>query len=131
MARIDRRIFKSKIVEARASFGPTHDIRGAFFRQPREVAFPEGAVQSVQISFECQYVSAIAQLQTGDTFSVEGYGSFRFLRELLPGGDESGLTVIELGEKRSSDVPISDVLITEAGDVLTTEDGDTLTLEEP
>lgn len=99
MARIDRRIFKSKIVEALASFGSTEDIRGAFFQQYREINLPGGSVSGVGISFECQYVPAIAALAVGDPFTVEGYGTYRFLRELIPGGDESGLTVIELGEE--------------------------------
>lgn len=52
----------------------------------------------VGVSFECQYDDDIAQLQLGDAIVIEDYGSFRFLRELQPGGDESGHTIIELGE---------------------------------
>lgn len=98
MARIDRRIFKSQIVRALANFGSTHDIQGAFFQQPREINMPGGAIMGIGISFECQWVEAIEQLALNDAFEVEGYGTYRFLRELIPGGDESGLTVIELGE---------------------------------
>lgn len=98
MAWADRRIFKSRIVEALATFGDTQDVRGAFFDQPREVVVAVGNLQSVGISFECRYVPEIGELQLNDPFTVEGYGTFRFLRELLPGGDESGLTIIELGE---------------------------------
>lgn len=57
-----------------------------------------GEVMGVGISFECHYTPAIASLMTGDAFTVDGE-AFRFLRELLPGGDESGLTIIELGTK--------------------------------
>lgn len=98
MAWADRRIFRSRVVEALATFGDTQDVRGAFFQQPREITLPGGAVMAVGLSFECRYVPEIGELQNGDPFAVEGYGTYRFLRELLPGGDESGLTIIELGE---------------------------------
>lgn len=98
MAWADRRIFRSRVVEALATFGDTQDVRGAFFQQPREVNMPGGSVMSIGLSFECRYVPEIANLAIGDPVTVEGYGTFRFLRELIPGGDESGLTVIELGE---------------------------------
>lgn len=98
MAWADRRIFRSRVVEALATFGDTEGIRGAFFQQPREVNMPGGSVMSIGLSFECRHVPEIANLVINDPFTVDGYGTFRFLRELIPGGDESGLTVIELGE---------------------------------
>lgn len=98
MAWADRRIFRSRIVEAFATFGDTQDVRGAFFSQPREVTLPGGNVMGIGLSFECRYVPEIADLAINDPFTVDGYGTYRFLRELLPGGDESGLTIIELGE---------------------------------
>ena len=98
MAWADRRIFRSRVVEALATFGDTQEIRGAFHLQPREVSLPGGNVMHVGISFDCKYVPEIGELQLNDPFTVEGYGTYRFLRELLPGGDESGLTIIELGE---------------------------------
>lgn len=99
MAWADRRIFRSRIVEALATFGDTEDIRGAFHQQPREIEMPGGALMHVGLSFDCRYVPEIANLAINDPVTVEGYGTFRFLRELLPGGDESGLTIIELGEQ--------------------------------
>lgn len=98
MAWADRRIFRSRVVEALATFGDTQDIRGAFFQQPREVNLPGGTIMSIGLSFECRYVPEIANLEVGDPVTIDGYGSYRFLRELIPGGDESGLTVVELGE---------------------------------
>lgn len=95
----DARIFKQPIVRAEGLFG-THSVEGAFFAEPREIDLAGGGVQAVSISFECQYVPAIAELHEGDDFAVDDYGTFRFLREILPGGDESGLTIIELGTKR-------------------------------
>jgi hypothetical protein len=95
----DARIFKQPIVRAEGSFG-THIVEGAFFAEPREVEVTGGAVMGVAISFECQYDARLAELAEGDDFTVDSYGTFRFLRELLPGGDESGLTIIELGSKR-------------------------------
>lgn len=97
MSRVDRRIFRSKIVRALASFGDTQDVAGAFFKQPREIELAGGALQSVAISFECHYVDELADLAEGDPFTVDGV-TYRYIREVLPGGDESGLTIIELGE---------------------------------
>lgn len=94
----DRRIMRSRIVQAFATMGGTSQIQGAFFQQPREIPMPGGAVQTVGITFECRYIPEIQTMITGDAVVIEGYGTFRFLRELLPGGDESGLTIIELGE---------------------------------
>lgn len=99
MQKIDARIFKSPIVEALASFGSTENLAGAFHAEPREIVLPGGDVMFVGISFECQYIDEIGELIENADFTVEGYGTYRFLRELQPGGDESGLTTIELGEK--------------------------------
>lgn len=99
MAAVDRRIFASPIVEALASFGETTGIAGAFHRKPREISLPGGDIQAITLSFDCHYVDELAQLEHGDDFTIEGEGTFRFLREVIPGGDESGLTIIELGEK--------------------------------
>lgn len=98
MRRIDRRVFSSRINKAVASFGSTENIAGTFFSQPREVLTVGGSFADVSLSFDCQYVPEIATLETGDDFVIEDIGTFRFLREVLPGGDESGLTIIELGE---------------------------------
>jgi hypothetical protein len=97
MRRVDARIYRSAIVRAVATFG-TGERNGAFFSKPREVPMPGGAIMSVGISFECQYDDDIGQLQPGDAFTVEDYGTYHFKRELLPGGDESGRTIIELYE---------------------------------
>ena len=43
--------------------------------------------------------AAIADLAENQEVTVVGVGTFRFLCELLPGGDESGLTIIELGSR--------------------------------
>lgn len=96
MRRVDARIFRSPIVKAELTFG-THTIIGAFIDQPRELVLPEGGIAAIGISFECQYDPAIAGLAEHDVVGVTGYGLFRFLREMLPGGDESGLTILELG----------------------------------
>jgi hypothetical protein len=97
MRRVDARIHRSKIVRAVAYFG-TSQIPGVFFDKPREVAMPGGAIMGIGISFECTYDEDIATLALNDQVVVDDYGSFRFLRELQPGGDESGKTIIELGE---------------------------------
>lgn len=97
MRRIDARIYRSWIVKAVATIG-TAEISGAFFSKAREITMPGGNVMGIGISFECQYDAAIGQLELNELISIDDYGSFRFLRELIPGGDESGKTVIELGE---------------------------------
>jgi hypothetical protein len=97
MARVDARIYASQIVRAVMIFG-TSELPGAFFRKPREVALAGGQVMGVGISFECQWTNEIGNLTREDHVTVENEGTFRFLRELEPWGDESGKTVIELGE---------------------------------
>lgn len=97
MRRVDARIHRSKIVRAVAYFG-TSAIPGIFFDKPREVPMPGGAVMGIGISFECTYDDDIATLAQNDHITVDDYGTYRFLRELQPGGDESGKTIIELGE---------------------------------
>ncbi len=96
MATIDARIFGSRIAGDQLEFG-TNVLRGKFIRQPREVEMPGGGLRVVQLTFECRYDSDIASLAIGDEVTVQGWGNFRFLGELIPGGDESGFTVIELG----------------------------------
>jgi hypothetical protein len=98
MRRVDARIYHSRVVRAVARFG-TSEITGAYFQKPREVILPGGGVQTVGLSFECQHVPAIADLIEGDEISIDDYGTFRFLHELLPGGDESGRTIMVLGEQ--------------------------------
>jgi len=97
MASVDARIFKSKVVQDVLLIGSTR-IEGAFFEQPRELSLPGADIQAVQLSFECRYESKIGNLENGDIVTIEGHGRYRFKREVLPGGDESGITVIELGE---------------------------------
>lgn len=100
MTRVDARIHRSRIVRAVATFG-TSDLQGAFFLEPREISMPGGNIQGVGISFECTYDDDIASLVEGDPITIDDYGTFRFLREVQPGGDESGHTIIELGEPTS------------------------------
>lgn len=96
MRRIDARIYQSRIVKAIALIG-TEPLAGAYFSEAREIEMPDGSLRGVQQSFECQYVPIIATLVRGDIIAIDDYGEFRFLREMQPGGDESGKTVIELG----------------------------------
>lgn len=96
MARVDARILRSRIADSTAVFAG-REVTGAFSRKSREVPLPDGGVLSVAISFDCQYVEEIGLLLTDDIVPVDGV-DYRFLRELVPGGDESGLTIVELGE---------------------------------
>ena len=84
----------------------SHEIRGVFNRAYREIELPNGNVAGLDLSFDCQYVAAIGELSVNDEIEIfaenelgarRSLGRYRFLRELIPGGDESGLTIIELG----------------------------------
>ena len=97
MRRVDARIFNSRIIKDVLIIGSTR-ISGAFTRAARELVMPGGAVEGVAISFDCQYPSIVGQLEEGAIVTIEGHGRFRFLRELPPGGDHSGLVVLDLGE---------------------------------
>lgn len=97
MRRMDQRIYSSRIVHAVLRFG-TSELQGAFFAKPREVFIAGVGMQGVGISFECQYDDDIASLSVLDEVSIDDYGTFLFRRELQPGGDESGKTIIELAE---------------------------------
>jgi hypothetical protein len=99
MRRTDARIYRSRIVRAVGNFGVVDGVEGAFFEKPREVDLPGGGVMSIGISFECQYREEFAGLAAEQLVEIDER-RFRFLRELLPGGDESGKTVIELGQLR-------------------------------
>lgn len=98
MAVFDRRILRSRIVKDLADFGTATGVEGAFHMQPRVIELPHGGVVGVALSFDTRASNEISQLQLNDPFTIQGHGTYRFLRELVPGGDESGLTIIELGE---------------------------------
>ncbi len=91
----DRRIFAMPIVRELATFG-SHRVHGAFTAALREISLPGGALQAAGISFECPYAPEIGELSPGDEIAIASYGVLRFVREVVPGGDESGLTVLEL-----------------------------------
>lgn len=97
MKRMDARIYRSKVVRAIANFGVVDGVEGAFFSKPREVPLPGGSVMGIGISFECQYREEFASLAAESLVEIEEV-RYRFLRELQPGGDESGHTIILLGE---------------------------------
>lgn len=97
MRRMDKRIYGSRIVHSILRFG-TSELQGAFFSKPREVLVAGVGIQGVGISFECQYDDDIATLASLDEVTVDDYGTLLFRRELQPGGDESGKTIIELAE---------------------------------
>lgn len=95
-ARMDARIDNSRIGYMLLLGGSTR-IPGHFFREPRLVESRAGNAQGVDLSFDCQYVAAIGALSSGDAVEIEDVGRFRFLNEVDPGGDDSGMTTIVLG----------------------------------
>jgi hypothetical protein len=96
MKRMDERIFRSR-AGGDIAIVNSEEIAGAFWNKARDVTLASGEVVGLAISFDCHYVPVIGELATNDQIEVQGYGAFRFLRELVPGGDESGLTILELG----------------------------------
>lgn len=96
MKRMDARIFRSRAGGDVAVINGV-DVQGAFFKKARDVSLASGEVIGLAISFDCHYDPVIAELAINDVIEITEQGTFRFLRELVPGGDESGLTILELG----------------------------------
>lgn len=93
MKRVDARIDNSRIGDV-LILGPIR-ISGHFFDTPREGL--SGEVQATALSFDCQFQPAIGRLGAGAQVEIEGHGKYRFLNELVPGGDDSGMTTLVLG----------------------------------
>lgn len=74
----------------------TNEIVGAFNKGHREIEMRDGSIAALDISFDCQIADWIAALGEGDPVTVEGT-SYRFVRRIPDGGDETGLVIIELG----------------------------------
>lgn len=98
MKRVDARIDRSRIGDL-LLVGST-GIKGHFFSQPREALGADGTVNAIAISFDCQYQAVIGTLSAGSLVEIEGHGRFRFLNELIPGGDDSGMTTLVLGAQK-------------------------------
>lgn len=96
MKRMDARIFRSRAGGDVAVINGKK-INGAFFGKPRELFRANGEMLALALSFDCHYVPTIGELAPNDVIEIKGYGNYRFLREFVPGGDESGKTIIELG----------------------------------
>lgn len=76
----------------------TSDVTGKFFRRYREVALPNGQIAGLDLSFDCNVSDEVLALVEDDEVEIDGT-TYRFCRHVPPGGDESGLVVLEL--KRS------------------------------
>lgn len=92
---MSRRIYASAL-GATARWG-TSEKRGAFFSKPRELEVNGQSIISAAISFDTQYDDDVAQLEINDPIEIVGEGMFRFMRELQPGGDDTGNTTLILG----------------------------------
>lgn len=100
MPEIDALIF-DKIGEV-GVFGE-HEAVGVFSNKYREIEYSNGTIVGLDISFDCQWQSWMADLTEGDAVTIQYPGSdkasesYRFIRRVPVKGDESGLTVMELG----------------------------------
>lgn len=94
--RASARIYGSRLGNT-ARWGTT-EKRGAFFSKPRELEVNGQAILSAGLSFDMTYDDDVAQLDPDDLITIDGEGTFRFLRELQPGGDDSGNTTLVLGK---------------------------------
>jgi hypothetical protein len=92
---LDGRVFGSRIGDAML-IGSTR-IEGAFFDVPRDLELPNGSIRALALSFDCHYDASIGRLSAGDLVQIEGRGRYRFMSEVIPGGDHSGKTTVELG----------------------------------
>ena len=77
-----------------ATIGTT-EVKGKFFRRYREVALPDGQIAGLDLSFDCNVSATVLALQEDDEVEIDGT-AYRFCRHVPPGGDESGLVVLEL-----------------------------------
>lgn len=84
----------------------SNEAPGILNKSYREIEYPSGFVVGLAISFDCTWADWMATLTEGDEVSAHGLneagsevdlGSFRFVRRIPPGGDESGLVILELG----------------------------------
>jgi len=79
------------------------EVLGKFFNRYRELDYSNGTTVGLSISFDCQWQDFMADLEEGDTITIKYRGtdkadeSYRFLRRIPPGGDESGKVTLELG----------------------------------
>jgi hypothetical protein len=96
MAAVDARILKSPVVRDIMRIG-SYEVPGVFFAEPREIPLAGGSVMGVEYSFDCRWEKKISNLSEQDLVTIVGFGRLRFLREVVPGGDSSGMTTIELG----------------------------------
>lgn len=86
----------TRAAQAFALFGENITIQGSYYAHPRDVKLPSGRIERIARSFECRHVQQLGELDAGEPIEVQGFGLFSFVRELVPGGDEAGRTVIEL-----------------------------------
>lgn len=80
-----------------------NEAAGIFSNKYREIEYPNGTIVGLDISFDCQWQAFMGSLAEGDAVTITYPGtdraseSYRFLRRLPATGDESGLTIMELG----------------------------------
>jgi len=90
-------------ISGEAAVMGSNEVLGKFFKRYREIAYPNGTVVGLDISFDCQWQSFMSALAEGDTITIKYRDTdkedetYRFLRRIPPEGDQSGKVTLELG----------------------------------
>lgn len=76
-------------------------IKGIFYNRYHEFTLSDNTVVGFEIAFHCQFVNELLELEENDEIEIfaddESLGIFFFRRRVPTHGDESGLTILELG----------------------------------
>jgi GrpB-like predicted nucleotidyltransferase (UPF0157 family) len=99
MKTVDAKIYAA--IGELAHIGSTN-VPGIFSKKYLEVQLENGTVAGLAISFSCQYDDVVAALTAGtniDVLNQDGVvmGTYKFIRHVPPGGEESGRVHLELG----------------------------------
>lgn len=82
------------------------EVPGVFINRPREVEHTDGTFIGLNISFDCQMIDRVKNLERGtlvkiiakdDEDNERKLGTYTFQRRFPDQGDESGLVILELG----------------------------------
>ena len=82
------------------------EVPGVFINRPREIEMTDGTFVGLSISFDCQMIEKVQNLERGalvkiigndDEGNTQPLGTYTFQRRVPEQGDESGLVILELG----------------------------------
>jgi len=77
------------------------EVKGIFTKRYREIEGRDGSIVGLDISFDCQHQAFMDDLAPGDTITIkvaddDAGVDYKFRRQLVRRGDESGLIIMEL-----------------------------------